>query len=82
MAVTVPGKSLADTCRMERLIDEAEYVLRILCRMRDEVSANPEWFEPDARERIDKAITRIQLSFRPEGNEFACSSVKATVKAA
>ena len=44
---------------MERL-DEAEYVLALLYRMRDQVSANPESFDPGARERIDEAIARIQ----------------------
>ena len=33
-----------------------EYVLENLCRSREEVIAQPELFEPDALERIDKAI--------------------------
>ena len=45
---------------MERL-DETEYVLALLYRMRDQVSANPELFDPGAHERIDEAIARIQL---------------------
>jgi hypothetical protein len=54
---------------MERLIDEAEYVLELLYRMRDQVCANPELFEPGAHKRIDEAIARIQpvlRSTRPE----------------
>jgi hypothetical protein len=45
---------------MQRIVDEAEYVLEALYRMRDEVSANPKLFDPDAQERIDEAIVRIQ----------------------
>jgi hypothetical protein len=45
---------------MDRLADEAEYVLEILYRMRDEVTANRTWFAPDAVERIDEAIARIE----------------------
>jgi hypothetical protein len=35
---------------MERTMDEAEYVLAILHRMRAGVSANPILFDPDAHE--------------------------------
>lgn len=45
---------------MDRLADEAEYVLAILYRMRDEVIANRTWFDPDALERINEAIARIE----------------------
>lgn len=45
---------------MERLVDEARYVLTLLYRMRDEVSANPNLFDPGAEERIDEAIARVQ----------------------
>ena len=41
-------------------MEEAEYVLAVLFRMRDEVSANPKLFDPDAQERINGAIVRIQ----------------------
>jgi len=37
---------------MKRQVDEAEYVMRVLYRMRDVVSANPKLFDPDAQERI------------------------------
>lgn len=45
---------------MQRVVEEAEYVLAILRRMREEVAARPELFDPDARERIDKAIVSIE----------------------
>jgi hypothetical protein len=45
---------------MDRVTDEAEYVLEVLHRMRQEMNAHPQWFEPDAVERIDKAITSLQ----------------------
>jgi len=49
---------------MERLVEEAKYVLAVLYRMRDEVSANPKLFDPEAQERIDEAIVRIQDMLR------------------
>lgn len=45
---------------MERVVEEREYVLGILQRMRDVVIANPHLFEPDARSRIDQAIALFQ----------------------
>jgi hypothetical protein len=45
---------------MNRLADEAEYVLAVLQQTRDEVTANPTLFESDAIERIDKAITHFE----------------------
>jgi hypothetical protein len=45
---------------VDSLTDEAEYVLAVLYRMREEVIANPQLFEPDAQERIDKAIAFIE----------------------
>jgi hypothetical protein len=41
---------------MERLRDEFEYVVKALRRAREEVTTYPGWFDPDALERIDKAI--------------------------
>ena len=54
---------------MDRLTDEAEYVLALLHRMREEVIANPQLFDPDGQEQIGKAIASIE-------------EVKHTVKAA
>jgi hypothetical protein len=48
---------------MERQMDEAEYVLAALYRMRGEVSTNPSLFDPDAQERIDEAIVRVEEAF-------------------
>ena len=45
---------------MDRRIDEKDYALRNLYRARQEVIANPAWFEPDALQRIDKAIASIE----------------------
>jgi len=36
-------------------VDEAEYALAALYKMRGEVSANRESFDPDAQERIEEA---------------------------
>jgi len=45
---------------MDRRIDEEDYVLIYLCRARQEVIACPEWFEPDALQRIEKALASIE----------------------
>jgi hypothetical protein len=45
---------------MDRLTNEALYVLENLRRAREEVTAHPELFDPDALERIDKAIAFVQ----------------------
>jgi len=39
--------------------DDADYVRERLGRARQEVITHPDWFEPDALERIDKAIAAI-----------------------
>lgn len=56
---------------MQRVLDEAEYVLTVLRRMRGEAFANPELYDPDAQQRIEEAIARVedvlrnaQLKFR------------------
>ena len=48
--------SVLDDGDMDRRIDERDYVLRNLCRARQEVIAHPKWFAPDSLVRIDKAI--------------------------
>jgi hypothetical protein len=50
---------------MDRKTNEALYVLDILHRTRQAVTANPRWFDPDALERIDKAIASLEGA-RPE----------------
>lgn len=47
---------------MDRRTDEGDYVLKNLCRARQEVIAHPEWFEPDALQRIDQAIASIEAA--------------------
>jgi hypothetical protein len=54
-------------------VDEAEYVLAALGRMRGEVSANPELFDPHAQERIDEAIVRIQDVLRSARSQLGWS---------
>ena len=49
---------------MDRRTDEVQYVLGNLLRVRQEVIAHPEWFEPDAVERIDEAIAPLRGAIR------------------
>jgi len=66
---------------MQRGVDEAEYVLAALYKMREEVSANPELFDPDARERIEEAIVRMRDVVRSARSQLIWS-VEQEVKAA
>ena len=43
---------------MDRLTDEAMYVIGVLYQMRDKVTANPDLFLPDALDTIEKEIAR------------------------
>ncbi len=63
---------------MERLIDESEYVLAVLYRTREQVYANPNMFAPDAQERINEAITRIQEVLRSTRSQLMISRVGLT----
>ncbi len=65
---------------MQREIDEAEYVLTVLLRMRDEVSATPDLYDPDARKKIDEAIARFE-NVRRE-SQLIAGSVELDLKAA
>ena len=58
IAVTAAPAQPSHTSAVQRIVDEAEYVLANLYRMRDEVSANPKLFDADAQRRIDEAIGR------------------------
>jgi len=58
-------------------VDEAEYVLAVLCRMRDEVSAEPDLFDPGAQERIDEAIVRAQDVLHSAGSQLMSEQQKA-----
>jgi hypothetical protein len=67
---------------MERTVDEAEYVLAVLQRMRSTVSANPELFDPNAQTRIDEAIIYIQNVIQSTPSELPICSVEHEIKAA
>jgi len=66
---------------MQRIVDEAEYVLAALYKMREEVSANRESFDPDAQERIEEAIVRIQEVLRSARSQLMWS-MEQEIKAA
>jgi hypothetical protein len=67
---------------MQRLVDESEYVLGVLYRMRGEVSANPELFDPNAQERVDEAIARMEHVLRSTWSHSMIQSVEQRIKAA
>lgn len=67
---------------MQRLVDESEYVLAVLHRMRDEVAINPELFDPDAQERIDEPIVRMENVLRSARSQVMIWRVEQNVKAA
>ena len=79
--VTANPSQSPHTGIMQRQIDEAEYVLAILYRIRDEVSASPKLFDPGAQQRIDEAIVRIQDVLRSARAQLIWS-VEQKVKAA
>jgi len=66
---------------MQRIVDEAEYVLAALYKMREQVSANRESFDPDAQERIEEAIVRIQEVLRSARSQLMWS-MEQEIKAA
>jgi len=57
-------------------------VLAALYWTREEVSANPNLFDPDAQERIDEAIVRIQDVLRSTQSQLMIWSLEQKVKAA
>jgi hypothetical protein len=67
---------------MERTVDEAEYVLAVLQRMRCEVFANPELFDRDAQRRIDEAIVCIQQVIRSIQTQLVICRAQNETKAA
>jgi len=60
MAITATPTKFNHTGIMRRVVDEAEYVLRVLHRARDDASVNPESYDPEGRKRIDEAIARLE----------------------
>ncbi len=67
---------------MERLVDETEYVLAVLHRMRTEVSANPNLFDGDAQQRIDEAIDRLREVLRSARSQLETWKLEKPIKAA
>jgi hypothetical protein len=67
---------------VQRVVEKSEYVLVVLHRMRAEVSANPELFDPDAQERINEAIARMEDVLRSARLELMTCSVEQNAKAA
>lgn len=63
-------------------MQESEYVLAVLHRMRAEVFANPQLFDSDAGERIDEAIARIEDVLRSTRSQLMIERVEENVKAA
>jgi len=55
---------------MERIIDEAQYVLAALYRTRNEVSTNPTLFAPEALKTIEEAISRVSETLRVTGAQI------------
>lgn len=70
------------TCIMQRVVDESEYVLRVLRSMRDEASANPGLYDPDARKRMDEAIARVEDVLRYARSQLMVGSAEQNQKAA
>jgi hypothetical protein len=67
---------------MQRVVDEAEYVLAVLHRMRDEVSENPDLFDPDAQRRMEEEIARLEHVVRSARSQLTNRTVEQNVKAA
>lgn len=65
---------------MQRVVDEARYVLAVLHRMREEISANPELYDPDAQKRIDEATARVENLLRDA--ELKLRSMESNVRVA
>ena len=67
---------------MQRVVDEAEYVLTVLRRMREEIAERPDLYDPDAPKRMDEEIARIQEVLRSARSELQNRTVQQEVKAA
>jgi len=59
---------------MQRVVDEAQYVLKVLHHMKLEVSANPELYDPDARARIEEAIARVDSALQQAQSVVSCGT--------
>ena len=67
---------------MQRVVDEAEYVLTVLRRMREEIAENPDLYDPDAQKRMDEEVARIQGVLKSARSESQNCTVQQKVKAA
>jgi hypothetical protein len=68
--VTAIPTSVPYTRSVQRIVDEAEYVLAVLYRVRHEASARPDLFDPDAQKRIDEAIVRALDVLQSGGSQL------------
>lgn len=66
----------------EHTVQEPEYVLAVLRWMRDRVSANPKLFDPDAQDRVNEAIARIDDVVRSTRSQLIIGGVKQSANAA
>jgi len=82
MPVTAPAAEFPHNRIMQRVVEEAEYVLSLLRRMRDEVSANPELFDPGAQDRIDEAIVCTQNVLGSAQSQTMIRRMQQEIKAA
>jgi hypothetical protein len=53
--------SVTGTTLMQRVVDEAEYVLAVLRRMLKQVTANPQLFAPHAQQEIESTFGQCVL---------------------
>ncbi len=67
---------------MQRVVDEAEYVLTVLRRMREEIAKNPDQYDPDAQEKMEEEIACIQEVLRSARSVLQKWTVQQEVKAA
>jgi hypothetical protein len=67
---------------MQRVVDEAKYVLAILRRTRDQMTSNPSLFDPGAQQRIAEEIARIEDVLRSAQSELMVGSAEQKFKAA
>ena len=59
------------------VIDEAEYVLTVLHHMRNQARWNAELYDPDAQQRIEQAIARVEEVIR-ETQPKACTAEQSS----
>ena len=80
IAITAKRVTFIHAVTMQRAVDEAEYVLQVLYRMRDEIAENEELYDANASQRIDDAIARVEDVLRQV--QLTTCSVEQNSKAA